>query len=238
MQRLFTGLQLLVFILTTFLMREVQAFNDDAVSKQEEILSFWFGELQNSKEWSQQKARLWFGGNKELDREIDRTFGKDVMKAANGDYADWEGTPRGRLALIILLDQFPRNIFRGTPEAYQFEHIAQRHCIEGVAMQLDQKLYPIERKFFYFPLMHSENIQHQEYALVLFQGLKEAAPESTYVYFSKVEAYAKKYFEIIKTYGRFPHRNVILNRKSTDAEIEYLKQSSSSYGQSLNVSQQ
>ena len=198
-------------------------------NKQEQILSFWFGELTTADKWDEEKAQTWFNVSETLDQEIRETFGEDVLKAAAGDYSDWEMAPRGRLALIILLDQFTRNIFRGTPRVYEFDHIARKLTLDGVSLGFDLELYPIERQFFYLPLMHSEDLDLQESSLKLFHALKESSDHS---YFADVETYAKSHAKTIKTFGRFPHRNALLNRENTPAETKHLEDSTATYGQS------
>ena len=199
--------------------------------KQDQILSFWFGKLSEENRWSEEKSQLWFSSSEELDREIQNAFGEDITHAASGAYSDWEKTPRGRLALILLLDQFPRNIFRGTPQAYQFDALAQKLSLEGIAHGQDQELYPIERQFFYLPLMHAESLALQLISLLVFQKLTQEVAPSIREYFLLAEGYAKRHFETVKTYGRFPHRNAILERPNTEAESVYLAKSSDAYGQ-------
>jgi len=220
-------------ILIILIFSQIKGFSmEGSISdKEQQILEFWFGILEREDEWDPYKAKLWFEGNPTLDQTIRDTFGLDILKAAAGDYDDWKATPQGTLALIILLDQFPRNVFRGTPQAFQFDSLAQSLVINGIESGLDQKLYPIQRHFFYLPLMHAESLDLQELSLLVFKRLKEEALDKNKSYFSSVETYAISHYELIETYGRFPYRNVILNRLNTDAEIEYLKQSTSSYGQ-------
>ncbi|MCB1110641.1 MAG: DUF924 domain-containing protein [Chlamydiia bacterium] len=205
--------------------------NIQVLDRQNQILFFWFGKLSEETQWDADKSKLWFSSSEELDREIQETFGEDIERAASGDYQGWENTPRGRLALILLLDQFPRNVFRGTPQAYQFDARAQKLSLEGIAHGQDQELYPIERQFFYLPLMHAESLEHQLLSLFVFQKLTQEVDPSIREHFSLTEGYAKHHFETVRTYGRFPHRNAILERVNTQEEAAYLAASSETYGQ-------
>jgi len=198
----------------------------------EEVLSFWFGSLTDPTQWDKAKEQLWFQSTQEWDQEIERNFKDDVHQAARGEYAAWGSAPKGCLALIILLDQFPRNVFRGSSEVYAYDSLAQTCCLEGISLGLDQKLFPIERQFFYLPLMHSEEISHHKLSLSYYRKLKEEAGPRSAAYFSNVLEYAEGHYNIVKSYGRFPHRNAILNRRSTQEEQAYLSKQTHSYGQS------
>ncbi|WP_420422009.1 DUF924 family protein [Simkania sp.] len=211
--------------------------DSEIISRQDEILSFWFGQLENSYEWDAEKAKRWFNGNEAFDQTIDEAFGNDLLLASSGVYEELEKSPKGMLALIILFDQFPRNIFRGTPQAFQFHRLAEELTLKGIEAGFDRELFPIERQFFYLPLMHSENRDYQELSLQIFQQLTEEADERNRDYFLHVESYAKHHYEIVQKFGRFPHRNAILDRTDTLEEVEYLKLSASSYGQSSTSTQ-
>ncbi len=132
-------------------------------------------------------------------------------------------TPRGRLALIILLDQFPRYINKRTPDAFVNDDDAQRLCIEGLREKMDQSLTLIERVFFYMPLVHAENSEEQEKSIRLYQDLVSLSMSETTQIYQLFLAYAYAHFRVIKEFGRFPQRNQILGRSSTEAEIAFLK---------------
>ncbi len=144
------------------------------------------------------------------------------MQAGNGDYHSWQKTAEGTLALVILLDQFSRNIFRGTQVAYQNDAFARAVALKGIEKLYDRELKPIERVFFYMPFEHSEALQDQEKSVYLVQNLVEELPESLQKEFESYILYAIKHKEVIEKFGRFPHRNEILNRRSTEEEIAHL----------------
>jgi uncharacterized protein (DUF924 family) len=131
--------------------------------------------------------------------------------------------------LIILVDQFPRNIFRGTPEAFAFDSTAQELTLEGLNLGHDQALFPIERVFFYLPLEHAEIVKIQELSVAKFNQLASEAPITLKANFESSADYAVRHYVIIEKFGRFPHRNAILERDSTLEEIEFLKGPNSSF---------
>jgi uncharacterized protein (DUF924 family) len=195
----------------------------------QEVLTYWFGDLKTPEDYPNDKRKIWFNGGMEVDQEIRHRFGDLVMKAADHKLDDWKTTPRGRLALIILVDQFPRNIFRGTPEAFAFDSTAQELTLEGLNLGHDQALFPIERVFFYLPLEHAEIVKIQELSVAKFNQLASEAPITLKANFESSADYAVRHYVIIEKFGRFPHRNAILERDSTLEEIEFLKGPNSSF---------
>ena len=198
--------------------------------KIEQVLQFWFGELDEHGYAAADRNKLWFQSNAETDTAIRAQFRDLVEQALQGDLDDWAQTPRGRLALIILLDQFTRNIYRGTGKAFSGDSKACRLTHEGLRLDHDRTLAPAERVFFYLPLEHSENLADQDQCVTLYTKLHQGAPES---YQSKTQSYidyAIKHKDIIARFGRFPHRNKALGRVSTDAELDYLE-NATTFGQ-------
>ncbi|MCI0527776.1 MAG: DUF924 domain-containing protein [Nitrospira sp.] len=193
----------------------------------EEILNFWFGDLQKLN--LEDRLKLWFGGGEETDQLIRDKFGADVLRAIQGDYAHWEETPRGCLALIILLDQFSRNIYRDTPKAFAQDEMALGLCLRGIGQGKDLALEPIERTFFYLPMEHSENLEIQRRSVQAFEGLVKAVPPEMKKVYEGFLDYAVRHCVIIERFGRFPHRNEILGRASTKEELEFLTQPGSSF---------
>lgn len=188
----------------------------------QEILIYWFGPLHSAEAFND-RPKLWWQGGQDVDQDIRNRFGKLVNAATKEELNDWKTTPRGRLALIILVDQFTRNIYRGTPQAFAYDNIAQKLTLEGLAKGDDKTLYPIERAFFYLPLEHAENLDLQKLSVEKFHSIVSDANPSQTQYFKSYEDDAQSHYELIKKYGRFPYRNEILNRKSTPDEIEFLK---------------
>lgn len=194
--------------------------------KTQEILNFWFGPDRDDPLKNQQN---WWKKDPSFDREIGERFKKDLEKAAAGKYESWRKDPEACLALIILLDQFSRNIYRGLPKAFSQDPLAQKICLKGLGEGLDQKLPPIYRVFFYMPLMHAENQELQWLGVKIFKQLSEDSLDHWKETLQNNHKYALQHAQIIERFGRFPHRNVILGRASTPEELEFLKQPGSSF---------
>jgi len=176
----------------------------------EQILGFWFEECTD-------KER--FGKDPAFDAEIRRRFGALVEAAMEGGLTDWCDSPEGTLAYIILLDQFTRNIFRNSPKAFAADHLARAAAVRAIDAGLDAGLENERRVFLYLPLEHSENLEDQERSVALFKALGDAEKTD----------YAVRHRDIIQRFGRFPHRNDVLGRESTDAELAFLKEPGSSF---------
>src|SRR3989304_7449671 len=199
--------------------------------RQEEILQYWFGELKESEAPSSDYYKIWFAKGIEIDEYIKNKFEEDLKCAIEGKLKNWEDKPRGTLALIILLDQFSRNIYRGTAKAFSQDSLALEICLRGIEKGFDKRLHPVERLFLYMPLEHSEDLEIQKKSVEYFSMLEETftSTPSLVSIISEFKNYAEKHYVIIERFGRFPHRNEILGRKSTPEEIEFLKQPGSSF---------
>jgi uncharacterized protein (DUF924 family) len=198
----------------------------------ERILDFWFGEdftgIDDSTIAGRQ-SKLWWGKDPEVDDKIKQGFGALVTAAGDGLLSDWRASASGRLALILLTDQFTRNIHRDTPAMFGFDDYARELCIGGLEVGADAPLRPIQRVFFYLPLEHSEDADHQAWCIDLMHGLARDVPETQRETFERFVEYARAHQRIIERFGRFPHRNAILGRQSTAEEMEFLKQPGSSF---------
>ncbi|HEX6733664.1 MAG TPA: DUF924 family protein [Azonexus sp.] len=173
-----------------------------------EVLNFWFREL---------TPHQWFRGGAELDELITRRFAPLLGTAIRNECDDWAATPRGRLALIILLDQFSRHVFRDTAQSFALDIKAQHLCIEGIEGGMDAALTSTERHFFYMPLMHSEDMKLQALSIEKFTALRNEA--------EAILGFAKGHASMVERFGRFPHRNESLQRISTPQEEEFLRSS-------------
>lgn len=188
----------------------------------EEVLAFWFEPRASSKEGADQLGKRWFNGGKELDQELDRRFRDAIFAARRGELDVWSASSRGALALLLLLDQFPRNVFRGQADSFASDAQAlalARRAIEGG--MLDSFEVP-ERMFFALPFSHAEDLEAQKTAVAMAERnlfVSSALWEGFVV--SSVD-FARKHLDVIARFGRFPHRNEILGRVSTAAELEYL----------------
>lgn len=189
----------------------------------DDVLEFWFGpELGGP--FPDELRQRWFRGGEAFDREIRERFAADVERAARGELEDWAGTPRGRLALVLLLDQFTRNIYRGDGKAFACDARAEQLAIEGVERGEDRALPAAARSFLYMPLMHAENLELQNRCVALFEAHAREDPDGDFA------KYARMHRDVIERFGRFPHRNARLGRESTEEEIEFLRQPGSSFG--------
>lgn len=188
----------------------------------DEVLQFWFAGLADSDPIPEERLKLWFGGGEATDRLVRETFEADVRRAIAGELTDWETSPRGCLAEIILLDQFTRNIYRDLPESFEHDPLALRLCLRGIEQEYDLQLQPIERVFFYLPMEHSEDRALQQRSVQAFTKLVEAAPAAQKERFEEFLDYAVRHQRVIERFGRFAHRNAVLGRTSTPEELEFL----------------
>ncbi len=194
------------------------------MERAEEIIKFWFGRVEKTIVPSENRARIWFGESPEVDADIRDKFTLDLKRASSGEYAKWEKSPRGQLALIIILDQFSRHIHRDNPSAYAQDDYALGVCMKGLQDQDDHQLSLIERVFYYFPLLHSEHLTYQEMSIRSYQILVELAFPETQIIYESFSKFANHHYDVIRRFGRFPQRNVILKRNSTEEEIKFLKE--------------
>jgi uncharacterized protein (DUF924 family) len=188
--------------------------------KQNAILSFWFGDdplkpLKNEP--------LWFQHSEVFDQQIRDSFESILIDASRNAFEDWTRTPNGALALVILLDQFPRHIYRGNSDAFAFDNHALKEAQIAVSRNFDRKMTIVERCFLYLPFEHSEDILVQEQSLKLFKNLFDEATGAEKRFIASALQYAVRHHDIIALFGRFPHRNEILGRKNSSAEQEFLK---------------
>jgi uncharacterized protein (DUF924 family) len=176
--------------------------------------------------------KLWWGKDAAIDADLRERFGSTLAAARRGELDGWAETARGRLALVIVLDQMSRNIHRGSPEAFAGDAKARDLVHAGLERGHDRELPPDQRVFMYMPLEHSESLAEQDQCVALFQALADevAATDAElgkrYAYYL---TFADRHREIIARFGRFPHRNAVLGRESTAEELEFLTQPNSSF---------
>lgn len=200
-----------------------------AMIDSETVLTYWFGTDPDTSALAKDRADLWWSKNSEVDGEIRGRFESSVQRAADGKLNPWLAEPRGRLALIILTDQFPRNIYRDSRRAFAFDANALEWTLDGIELGVDQLLRPIERVFFYLPLEHSERLEHQERSVSVFSKLVSIVTEDQREIFEHYLNFAILHRDIVARFGRFPHRNQILGRLSTPEELYFLSQPGSSF---------
>jgi uncharacterized protein (DUF924 family) len=191
------------------------------VSTPDEVLDFWFGG--EGEEGYGEFREAWFTKDPEFDREIRDRFEPVYEEAASGKLEDWKSDLHSCLALIVVLDQFPRNMFRGDPRMYATDELARAAARHAVDHAYDRELSPAQRLFVYLPFEHSENLEDQRRSVELFRGLSvEMGSED-------LLGYAVRHMEIVERFGRFPHRNEILGRATTPEEVEFLEGPESSF---------
>jgi uncharacterized protein (DUF924 family) len=191
------------------------------------VLSYWFGDASDPIDGVaalERRGVKWFYGGPEIDREIGARFGAALERARRSELEDWAETPRERLALIVLLDQFSRNVFRGTPLAFAQDATAQRLAATGLEASMDQDLALHERLFFGLPLNHAEDPVSQERGLAYSERVANEAPVAVRPFYERSLAFVRKHHDVIARFGRFPTRNATLGRSSTPEEITYLEE--------------
>jgi len=204
---------------------------DEDEQRIDEILSFWFKELELSAPQIDRRMDTWFGEDPLFDHEIEKEFAADIEQACAGELNHWADEPRGRLALIILIDQFRRNIYRNTAKAFSMDKLALKLCVEGAMEKKDKGLTPIQKVFFYMPLQHAESAKVQAKSVELFERLAESVSPTYQETFLTIAQFAELHKDIIDQFGRFPHRNKLLGRENTSEEDEYLAGDSPDFGQ-------
>ena len=196
------------------------------------IHAFWFGE---NFDWlddgavAERQAKLWWGKDAEVDAAMGQRFASLLELAANGKLDAWAAIGSGLLGLVLLTDQFSRNIHRGRPQAFAADAMARRWAHQGLRDGVTLRLRPIERVFMLLPFEHSEDLAEQELSVREFEALAKGAPAPERKRMDGYLDFARRHLDIIARFGRFPHRNAILGRVSTPEEIEFLKQPGSSF---------
>lgn len=195
-----------------------------------ELLDFWFEDCRNDPAAAEKMNRRWFGSDEERDREIEKRFGDWVEAAARGDLDSWRRTAAGKLALVLLLDQLARNAFRGSARAFAHDEraleIAKQLIDEGL-----EELSPPEKIFALMPYTHSEDLENQKAGCVLLEQCLADAGETWKPFVAEARDYAQEHRKVIARFGRFPHRNRLLGRESTEDEEQYLSDGGESWGQ-------
>jgi len=193
------------------------------------IHAFWFGTHPDDDAVIASQSALWWRKQAGVDAEIRRRFAPWVARAASGELDGWLADLRGRLALILLTDQFPRNIWRGEAAAFAFDVLALRWAKDTLRLGLDSELRAVERVFVYLPLEHSEELGDQRKAVRLFDRLATSVPAPDRPSFDGYLDYARRHLAIIERFGRFPHRNAALGRETTAEEAAFLQLPGSSF---------
>ena len=200
-----------------------------AATEPTEVLDFWFGELDSEGLASPELSKRWWAKDPELDALIRQRFGALHEQLSAGDLATWPQDARSRLAAVIVLDQFSRNMYRDTAGMFAADERALSLAIDGIERGLDRELPVDMRTFLYMPLMHSEQVAVQDRCVELFRALRRELRGKAEERVAHSVKFAKMHRDIVARFGRFPHRNAALGRDSTETEVEFLQQPGSSF---------
>jgi len=200
-----------------------------------DVLDYWFGQGPMDPARLKERSTFWFGGDGAAagaarDADIKAQLEPMLERAARGEFASWAASPKRRLALILLFDQVPRNAYRGTAAAFAFDREALTLSAEGLQLAADAALEPWERLFFYLPLEHAESIDAQDTAVAAFTRNAAEAPADLRAWCEGLVSYAHKHRDLIRLFGRFPHRNAVLGREDTPEEAAWLAEHPNYFG--------
>ena len=202
--------------------------NTEEIAK---VVDYWLGSCLDSPEAAFARRDVWYDGSPAVDEEIRSHFGALMPPALAGDLIDWQETPDGALALILLLDQFTRNLYRNTPAAYAGDALAFEIVNRAIDRKLDRELHLVPRIWLYHPFHHSERIAEQDQGIALLKTIRDGAPEPWHPFIERSIWGWTRHRDIVARFGRFPHRNEVLGRISTDEESAFLAESQQSFGQ-------
>jgi len=200
----------------------------------EAILEYWFGALTENDILNRDSEayRRWFGQSADVDREIRARFGSLVEAAERRELAGWTLSAKGRLALVLLVDQFPRHVYRGTARAFATDDLALDVALQGITAGHDAELALFERVFLFMPLQHAEQAECHVQAERLYASLVELAharAPNNLAFYQMAFAEERRHAEVVRRFGRYPHRNAVLGRHSTPEELAFLEQPGSSF---------
>lgn len=195
------------------------------------VLDFWFADSTLSVTQARTRVEIWFGRHADFDRAIDQHFGALPAQALNGQCDAWLQEPRAALALVLALDQFPRNLYRATPQAFAFDAAARAATTAAIAAGFETALHPLEALFLFLPYEHAEDLACQDLCRAGYLRQRaRVAPEWHSLFDDFVQA-ADEHRTMVERFGRFPHRNHALGRVSTPAELAWLAGGAKTYGQ-------
>jgi len=199
-----------------------------------DVLDFWFGPALQSPQHTIARSKVWFSYDPAFDAEIARRFGDMPLHAAHGDLDEWQRVATSALARIIVLDQFPRNLYRDDPRAFAFDRHAAEAARLAVDAGYDVVLDPRQAVFLLLPFEHAEDLALQERSVRHFESLRTRAPAGCESLFDGYLDYARRHRDVIARFGRFPHRNAVLGRESSRDEADYLASGGESFGPKKN----
>jgi len=201
------------------------------MSTSDEIITFWLGDAENNAAAVREQSKIWYHGGTDVDETIQNRFACDLRSAEQQALNDWQDTPRGQLALVILLDQFSRNLYRASAAAFKNDLLALE-IAEAAVSHEDYKSLPVcGQAFLFHPFHHAENIADQNRCIALYETLLEECHSDWREHIDGHLKFAREHCEIVRKFGRFPHRNEVLRRQSTPDEQAFLEQDARTYGQ-------
>jgi uncharacterized protein (DUF924 family) len=187
-----------------------------------EILSFWFGDDVEDEASIEAASARWFGRDDAFDAEIARRFGSLPERARAGELDDWRSSANTALALVLVLDQFPRNLHRDSADAFRYDGLALEIALAAIEAGFDEAVEPVRAPFFYLPLEHAEDLAAQDRCVALFERLQNRCAPRLREHVNQYHSYAVRHRNVILRFGRFPHRNAHLQRSSSEEERAYL----------------
>ena len=199
------------------------------IATPEAVLDFWFGAPGSAAEIAARQRPLWFAKSAANDQIVTARFAETLVAAGQGELDGWAASPRGRLALIVVLDQFPHHIHRDHGQSFAYDALSLALALEMIQRGEDAQVTPIERVFVYLPLEHAESMAMQDLSVALYEKLAHEAAAAEHGLFEGFLDYARTHRDVVARFGRFPHRNELLGRTSTAEEIEFLKQPGSRF---------
>jgi uncharacterized protein (DUF924 family) len=197
----------------------------------EDVHRFWFADTIDDPQAAKARSDIWFRPSNLFDEQIRERFGPTIVAGARGELSSWEGVPRSSVALVIVLDQFPRNAYRNTAAAFDYDELALAGTRRAVAAGYRDELTIPEQAFLLMPYQHVEDPGTQREGLRLFERMVTTAPAQWRAFAENTLQFARRHLEIIERFGRFPYRNAVLGRPSTAAEREYLDSKPETFGQ-------
>jgi uncharacterized protein (DUF924 family) len=202
-----------------------------ASASPEDVHRFWFAETIHDPQAANARNALWFGSSSEFDEQVRQLFVPTIQAAARGECVAWENAPRSCVSLVIVLDQFPRNAYRNTAAAFEYDHLALTVTRRAVAAGYLGLLSVVESAFLLMPYQHVEDATLQREGVRLLERMCAETPPEWRAFAENSLQFARRHLEIIERFGRFPHRNPVLGRRPTSAEREYLESKPDTFGQ-------
>ena len=197
----------------------------------QQIHDYWFGPADDWQQVLKNNSPRWFAGGEAMDSEIRTEFASTLETARRGEFDAWQDSIIGAMALVLLMDQFPRHIHRGNPKAFGYDEFSLDICLRGIERGIDSAMSPVQQVFFYLPLQHAEDLDIQNRSIEMMELRAGQCDEAFKAFMENSLDYARQHHDIIQRFGRFPHRNQILDRANTEEEQIFLDAGADRFGQ-------